>query len=102
MKIIKILPTYTGQSRRKIILKTSASLVAGVLSFGCADTRAETLLNTSGTIGIGTSGLYFDETIKMNAANTAGIKIGADGTVTLSRGSIKNNAISAAGSKNPA
>jgi autotransporter family porin len=100
MKIIKILPTHTGQNRRKIILKTSASLVAGVLSFGCADTRAETQLNTSGTIGIGTSGIYVDETIKMNAANTAGIKIGADGTVTLSRGSIKNNAISAAGSKN--
>ena len=99
MKIIKISPSHIEQNRRKIIIKTSASLVAGVLSFSCVDTRAETLVNTSGSTGIDTSGLYFDETIKMNAANTAGIKIGKDGTVTLSRGSIKNNAISAAGSK---
>lgn len=99
MKIIKISPSHLQQNRRKIILKTSATLVAGVLSFGCIDTRAETLVTTSGSIGICTRGLYVDETIKMSAANTAGIKIGDGGTVSLTRGSIKNNAISAAGSK---
>ncbi|WMY73769.1 autotransporter outer membrane beta-barrel domain-containing protein [Buttiauxella selenatireducens] len=99
MKIIKILPPHNQHNRRKIILKTSAGIVAGVLSFGCVDANAERLVNTVGSVGICTRGTYSDETIKMSVANTAGIKIGDGGTITLSRGSIKNNAVSGAGSK---
>ena len=100
MKIIKISPAYIPHSNHRIVLKTSAGLIVGVLSFGCVDASAtDRLVNTSGTAGIYTGGLYNDETIKMSAANTAGIKIGGDGIVSLARGSIKNNAVSSAGSK---
>ncbi|GDX07585.1 autotransporter outer membrane beta-barrel domain-containing protein [Buttiauxella sp. A111] len=99
MKITKIFPQNNQHSRHKIILKTSAGIVAGVLSFGCVDANAERLVNIAGNVGICTRGTYSDETIKMSVANTAGIKIGDGGTITLSRGSIKNNAVSGAGSK---
>ena len=100
MKIIKISPANISHNRHKIVLKTSAGLIVGVLSFGCVDVSAtERLVNTIGTAGICTRGLYNDETIKMSVANTAGIKMGDGGIVSLARGSIKNNAVSAAGSK---
>lgn len=99
MKIVKIFPSHNHPNRRKIIINTSAGLVAGVLSFGCVDANAERVVNTSGQSGIFTSGTYSEETIKMSAANTAGIKIGDGGTITLNRGSILNNTLSAANSK---
>ncbi|HKN02919.1 MAG TPA: autotransporter outer membrane beta-barrel domain-containing protein [Buttiauxella sp.] len=100
MKIIKISPDNIPHNSHRIVLRTSAGLIVGVLSFGCGDASAtDRLVNTSGTAGIYNQGTYNDDKIKMNVANTAGIKFGDEGTVSLVRGSIKNNAVSAAGSK---
>lgn len=99
MKIIKIPHPHIHYNHHKIILKTSAGIVAGVLSFGCADASTERLVTSVGSVGISVRGSYFDETIKMSAANTSAIKIEDSGTVTLTRGVIKNNATAAAGAK---
>lgn len=99
MKIIKIPHPHIHYNHHKIILKTSAGIVAGVLSFGCADASTERLVTSVGSVGISVRGSYFDETIKMSAANTSAIKIEDSGTVTLTRGAIKNNATAAAGAK---
>ncbi|MGK7285044.1 hypothetical protein ACSPAB_02850 [Buttiauxella agrestis] len=89
MKIIKIPHPHIHYNHHKIILKTSAGIVAGVLSFGCADASTERLVTSVGSVGISVRGSYFDETIKMSAANTSGIKIADSETVTLTRGVIK-------------
>jgi outer membrane autotransporter protein len=99
MKIIKIPHFHIHYNYHKIILKTSTGLVAGVLSFGCVDANAEIFASTAGSIGICSRGLYYEETIKMSAANTTGIKIGDTGKVILERGSIKNNAVAAGNAK---
>lgn len=99
MKIIKIPHPHIPYNHHKIILKTSAGLIAGVLSFGCPIVNAETLVNSPGSIGIYLRGEYSDETIKMSAANTSGVKIGDAGTIILKRGVIRNNAVAAAGAK---
>ncbi|MGB7803321.1 autotransporter outer membrane beta-barrel domain-containing protein [Buttiauxella sp.] len=99
MKIIKLSPTHIPRKHHRIALNSSAGLIVGVLSFGCVDASAERLVNTIGNAGICTRGLYNDETIKMNVANTAGIKIGDGGPISLARGTIKNNALSAANAK---
>ena len=90
MKIIKISPDNIPHNSHRIVLRTSAGLIVGVLSFGCGDASAtDRLVNTSGTAGIYNQGTYNDDKIKMNVANTAGIKFGDEGTVSLVRGSIK-------------
>ncbi|MEW7313549.1 autotransporter outer membrane beta-barrel domain-containing protein [Buttiauxella gaviniae] len=97
MKVIKILSPHIQYRRHNILLKTSVGLVAGVISFGSIDVNAETLVNTAGSSGITTSVIVEDENIKLNATNTTGINIGSGQTVNLTRGSIKNNATTAAG-----
>lgn len=99
MKIIKILSTDAHHAPCSLHLKTSASLIAGVLSFGCMDANADIDVNTSGNAGITSSGLYVDENIKMYATRTTGIKAENNTNISLSLGSIKNNAVSAAGAK---
>ncbi len=99
MKIVKILSTDTHGVHRAFRLKTSAGLVAGVLSFGCMDANADIVVNTSGTAGIATSGLYVDENIKMNATKTTGVKAENNTNISLNGGSIKNNAVTSANAK---
>lgn len=99
MKIVKILSTDTHGVHHAFRLKTSAGLVAGVLSFGCMDANADIVVSTSGNAGIATSGLYVDENIKMNATKTTGVKADGNADISLSRGSIKNNAATAANAK---
>ncbi|HKN05871.1 MAG TPA: autotransporter outer membrane beta-barrel domain-containing protein [Buttiauxella sp.] len=99
MKIIKILSKDTHSVHCVFRLKTSAGLVAGVLSFGCMDANADIAVSTSGAAGITTSGLYIDENINLNATKTTGVKADGNANISLSHGSIKNNAATAANAK---
>jgi outer membrane autotransporter protein len=85
--------SHAGAALRRKVL---AQAVVLALASGTAFGQTTITVGTTGGAGIGTTGAYDDETVKLNAANATAVKAQAGATVGFDRGTVANIATATA------